>query len=115
MEKYSRTGTFSLRQLSTTERIAATFGPACGLPMCNQFFRPRATGRMEFSARLVLSSNSGYSKKRVSFFQSVSAYWQALLRALEGNARRLRYCGKIWQVSQSLQDYGNLSSWEAEV
>ena len=27
------------RQLSTTERIAATFGPACGLPMWIQFFR----------------------------------------------------------------------------
>src|ERR1700676_5428948 len=25
-------------------QIAATFGPACGLPMCNQFFRPRSTG-----------------------------------------------------------------------
>src|ERR1019366_1595461 len=46
--------------------------------MCNQFFRPRATGRMEFSARLVLSSNSGYSKKQVSFFHSARAYWQAL-------------------------------------
>jgi hypothetical protein len=77
---------FSLRQLSTTERIAATLGPACGLPMWIQFFRPRATGRMEFSARLVLSSSSGCSKKRVRFFQSVSAYWQALLSALEGNA-----------------------------
>src|SRR5580693_3650470 len=54
--------------------------------MCNQFFRPRATGRMEFSARLVLSSNSGHSKKRVSFFHSASAYWQALLSALEGKA-----------------------------
>jgi hypothetical protein len=52
-----------------------------------QFFRPSATGRMEFSARLALSSNSGCSKKRVSFFQSVSAYWQALLSELEGNAR----------------------------
>ena len=41
---------------------------------------------MEFSARLVLSSNSGYSKKRVSFFHSASAYWQALLSALEGKA-----------------------------
>jgi len=41
---------------------------------------------MEFSARLVLSSNSGYSKKRVSFFRSASAYWQALLSALEGKA-----------------------------
>jgi len=26
------------RQLSTMERIAATFGPACALPICNQFF-----------------------------------------------------------------------------
>jgi hypothetical protein len=41
---------------------------------------------MEFSARLVLSSNSGYSKKRVSFLHSASAYWQALLNALEGKA-----------------------------
>ena len=41
---------------------------------------------MKFFARLVLSSNSGYSKKRVSFFHSASAYWQALLSALEGKA-----------------------------
>jgi hypothetical protein len=54
--------------------------------MCNQSFRPRATGRIEFSARLVLSSDSGYSKKRVSFFHSPSAYWQALLSALKGKA-----------------------------
>ena len=54
--------------------------------MCNQFFRPRAIGRMEFSAKLVLSSSSGYSKKRESFFHSASAYWQALLSVLEGNA-----------------------------
>jgi len=49
---------------------------------------------MEFSARLVLSSNSGYSKKRVSFFHSASAYWQALLGALEGKQRTalLRSC-----------------------
>jgi hypothetical protein len=54
--------------------------------MCIQFFRPRATGRIEFSARLLLNSSSGYSRNRVSFFQSVSAYWHALLSALEGNA-----------------------------
>jgi hypothetical protein len=30
---YSRTGIFGLRQLSTAERIAAIFGPACLLPM----------------------------------------------------------------------------------
>jgi hypothetical protein len=35
----------------------------CGLPMCIQFFRRSATGRMEFSVRLVLSSNSGYSAR----------------------------------------------------
>ncbi|MGB8867319.1 MAG: hypothetical protein WCC71_24780, partial [Candidatus Sulfotelmatobacter sp.] len=29
------------RQLSTTERIAATFGLACGLPGCIQFFPER--------------------------------------------------------------------------
>src|SRR5271169_5046175 len=46
----------------------------------------RATGRMEFSARLLLNSSSGYSRNRVSFLQSLSAYWQALLSALEGNA-----------------------------
>src|SRR6266496_2133432 len=61
-------------------------GPACGLPMCIQFFRPRATGRIEFSARLLLSSSSGYSTNLVSFLHSVSAYWQALLSALEGKA-----------------------------
>ena len=30
--------------------------------------------------------NSRVVRNRVSFFQSVSAYWQALLSALEGNA-----------------------------
>jgi hypothetical protein len=40
---------FNLRPLSTTERIAATLGPARGLRMCIQFFRPRAMGRIEFS------------------------------------------------------------------
>ena len=44
-------------------------------------------GRMEFSARLVLTSNSGYSKKRVSFFHSASAYRHALLSALEAKQR----------------------------
>src|SRR5260370_19107361 len=65
--RYLRTESFSRRQLSTTERIAATLGPACGLPTWIQFFRPRATGRIEFSATLLLSSSSGYSRKRVSF------------------------------------------------
>jgi hypothetical protein len=36
--RWSRTEIFSRRQLFTTERIAATFSPARGLPMCNQFF-----------------------------------------------------------------------------
>ena len=68
--------------------------------MCIQLLRPNATGRIEFSARLLLSSSSGYSRNRASFLHSVScaravvtwidtsvrAYWQALLSALEGNA-----------------------------
>jgi hypothetical protein len=54
----------SLRQLSTTERIAATFGPACALPTWIQFLRPIEMGRMEFSARLFDSSSSGYSRNR---------------------------------------------------
>ena len=74
------------------QRIAATLGPACGLPMCIQFLRPNATGRIEFSARLLLSSSSGYSRNRVSFLHSVRAYWQALLSALEGNARLSAHC-----------------------
>ncbi len=57
----SHTGTFSVLQLSITERIAATFGQARGLLVCIQFFRARATGHMEFSAGLVLSCNSGLS------------------------------------------------------
>ena len=62
------------------KRMAATFGPACGLPMWIQFFRPRATGRIEFSARLLLSSSSGYSRNRVSFLHSVSADGRSVCR-----------------------------------
>jgi len=79
--RYSRTGIFNLRQLSTIERIAAIFGPACALPIWIQFRRPRATGRIEFSARLLLNSNFGYSRKRVSLFQRVSVQLQALASA----------------------------------
>ena len=37
--KYSRAETLSLRHDSTTERMAATFGPDLTLPTCSQFFR----------------------------------------------------------------------------
>ena len=70
--RYSRTGIFLRRQLSMTEKIAATLGPACGLPMCIQFFLPIAMGRVEFSARLLDNSSSGYSRNRVSLFHSPS-------------------------------------------
>ena len=56
--RYSFSGARNRRQDSTTERIAATLGPASGLPTCSQFLRPRATGRIEFSARLLDSSTS---------------------------------------------------------
>src|SRR5271156_533200 len=35
-------GEFQPATASPIERIAATFGPAWGLPMCLQFFRPSA-------------------------------------------------------------------------
>ena len=38
-------------QVSMTERMAAIFGPASGLPICNQFLRPTARPRMAFSQR----------------------------------------------------------------
>src|SRR5687767_12132502 len=65
--RYSRIGSFRRRQVSTTERMAATFGPACSLPTWIQFLRPSTSGRMEFSARLLLSSIWGYSRKRINF------------------------------------------------
>jgi hypothetical protein len=39
--RYSRTGIFKRRQLSTMDRTAATFGPAFGLPTWIQFFRQK--------------------------------------------------------------------------
>jgi hypothetical protein len=51
-----------LRQLSTTERIAAISGPACPLPTCIQLLRPNTTGCMELSARLLLDSPSAYAR-----------------------------------------------------
>ena len=42
--------------------MAATLGPASSLPTWIQFFRPTTTGRIEFSARLLLSSISGYCR-----------------------------------------------------
>lgn len=53
-----------------------------------QSFRPRATGRMEFSVRLVLNSSSVYYKSRVSFFHNANAYWQTLLSAGRQSSRR---------------------------
>src|SRR5271157_4403016 len=52
-------GSLSRRQLSTTERIAAILGPACELPMWIQFFRPRATGRIEAAQEHVRQHRGG--------------------------------------------------------
>ena len=38
-QRYSRIGILSRRQVSTTETMAATRGPACSLPMCIQLRR----------------------------------------------------------------------------
>jgi hypothetical protein len=37
--RYLRMGTASLRQLSTTEKMATILGPASLLPKCSQFLR----------------------------------------------------------------------------
>jgi hypothetical protein len=60
-----------------------------------QFFRPKAkaTGRIEFFARLLLNSSCGYSKKRVGLPQRLSVYLQGLASALAvkpGNAASTR-------------------------
>ena len=47
--------------------------PAIGLPMWIQFFLPIATPRIEFSARLLLSSTSGYWRKISSLGHRPSA------------------------------------------
>jgi hypothetical protein len=41
-DRHSRTGRLIRRQVSTIEKIAATFGPACGLPRWIQFLGPTA-------------------------------------------------------------------------
>jgi hypothetical protein len=38
-QRYSRIGILRRRQVSTTETIAATRGPACSLPICIQLWR----------------------------------------------------------------------------
>ena len=53
-----------------------------------QFFLPIAMPRMEFSARLLLSSTSGYRRNASSLGQSPSAYPIALPSLLAGNACR---------------------------
>ena len=82
--RYSRAGTCCLRHVSTIEMMAATRGPACSLPTWIQFLRPMAAGRIEFSVALLLSSSSGWSRKRVSRFHSLSVYSRALVLILWG-------------------------------
>jgi len=71
--------------VSTTDKIAATLGPARGLPTWMQFFRPTATGRIEFSAMLLLSSSTGCWRKRPSRGHSPSVYLIASPSLLAGS------------------------------
>ena len=50
----ARTEIFNRRQLSTTERIAATFGPACGLPMCIQILPPQTLEELVLGGQYLL-------------------------------------------------------------
>lgn len=74
-----------LQVFTTTDRIAATCGPACGLPTWIQFFRPTATGPVEFSAMLLLSSSTGWPRKRMSLVHSPGVYLIASPSMLDGS------------------------------
>src|SRR5271157_2567387 len=52
-------GNVHRQQLSTTERIAATLGPACGLPDVEPVFPPQSHRAHRVFRRLLLNSNSG--------------------------------------------------------
>src|SRR5258707_1152052 len=54
--------------------------------MWTQFLRPKVIGRIEFSAKFVLSSNSGYCRKHVSFVHCPRVYWQDLASSPPGKA-----------------------------
>jgi hypothetical protein len=56
--KKSHIGSSTCGSSPRPTELPQTMGPAGGLPMCIEFFRSRATGRVEFSARLLLSSSS---------------------------------------------------------
>jgi len=64
--RYSRAEIPSRWQVAKRLSIAAIFGPAFSAPMCSQFFRPNATGRIAFSARLVSSSTCSCVRKTSS-------------------------------------------------
>src|SRR5271156_647633 len=56
--RYSLTLILRRRHVSITELIAAIRGPASSLPICSQFLRPSATGRIAFSHQLLSISTS---------------------------------------------------------
>jgi hypothetical protein len=60
-------------QVSTTDRITATFGPASALPEGIPFLRLNATPRIAFCARWVLSFNSPCSTNRISLGHNAKA------------------------------------------
>ena len=63
LARYSRIGIFSRRQLSTMDRMAATFGPACWLPMWIQFFR-----------LWIVIHNRNYVQSQIMYCAGESAY-----------------------------------------
>lgn len=106
----------SRRQLSTTERIAATRGLAALLLIWIQFFRPKATPRMKFSAGLLLSSSSEYSRKHVSFFHSLIVSVASLHKNLDlqpGILEFVRLCIEVLFITGNRAAQGRNSDSES--
>jgi len=57
--------------------VKTRFGP--GYRCATKFFRQTATGRMDFSPRFVLSSNSAYSRKCICANPGSGQFFQILL------------------------------------
>ena len=68
------------------QRIAVTLGLACGLPICIQFFQPRATGRIEFFRKGIAQLKFRIFQESCKFAPQRERILAGLARALEGNA-----------------------------
>lgn len=131
--RYSWMGIPRWRQLSVADKMAASRDSAVGLPTWIQFFLPIGTPRMEFSARLLLSSTQGIRESspakvrarkplpRLICWQATrAAGWAAFsfswivpsnfgaLAQTAGNAAKLLSCNPPERLAEGIPDYKKL-------